>query len=618
MKLKHHALAGSAVLSLLALSACVNDDYDLSDIDTTVHLQTKELTVPINLDYLTLDQVMDLDDDSEIVKDVDENGNPIYAVKKEGTFNSSTIKVDPFTVAKPSITPTSNTLALTPPAAGSPTGLLGYYIIINVDPTDINTSASDIDEAIQQMDVLSVTSKFTTVLEVSTTGGTAIDWSSADITGLQIKMPKGLVGTPAKGTFEPANSSHPDYSLLDFSGEAPLPLSSDGKLTIQMDVTGIEAINNQAGTPPATPAANMNFYYDDHSFTLSDEVEILAGQVNVYSSSTLLTPPASVTFTLRPEMDAIDVSAFTGRLKYDVEDFDIEPIDLSNLPDFLSQTGTVLGLEKPQIYLGLNNPVGDINNGTGGYMFLETGFKMTPERTSDEGTVVAEPCVLDNGTFTVPGNGNTDEQYFVMAPTPSSYNYPGYTNPTHVPFTQLKDVLTKTDGIPTKIAVEAVNPQLPNQPVQDFLLDNELPAVEGKYAFYAPLQLTNSSIIMYTDTIDGWNDEDVDAINITEMLVNFDLTSEVPFSLDLDIVPITLHGKPIDCEHNTVEIGPSATDFPVAVTIKAKENSPITHLDGLLIKAKVHNPQEDTLGPEMKLYLKNSKATVTGYYEKEL
>ena len=80
-------LTGMSALSLLALSSCMDDAYDLSDIDTTARLQVKELTIPLNLDHITLDQIINLDESSEIVKETDANGNLIYAIKKEGTFN---------------------------------------------------------------------------------------------------------------------------------------------------------------------------------------------------------------------------------------------------------------------------------------------------------------------------------------------------------------------------------------------------------------------------------------------------------------------------------------------------------------------------------------------------
>ena len=105
-------LTGMSALSLLALSSCIDNAYDLSDIDTTARLQVKELTIPLNLDHITLDQVIDLDDDSEIVKETDALGNVFYAIKKEGTFKSDPIDVASFTTSKPSIKSSVTTLSL--------------------------------------------------------------------------------------------------------------------------------------------------------------------------------------------------------------------------------------------------------------------------------------------------------------------------------------------------------------------------------------------------------------------------------------------------------------------------------------------------------------------------
>ena len=622
MNTKHYVLAGAAALSLLALSSCFNDDYDLSDIDTTARLQTKNLVVPITLDALTLDQVMDLDDDSEI-KDTVVNGKRLYAVKKEGTFDSDPIEVKAFTIAKPSIDPTTKTLAFNPPAPGSLPSLLGFYIIVDVDPTSFNTSANDIDDAIKDIYNLGVTSKITTTLKVSTSGGSAIDWSQTKMTGLKIKMPKGLiVDKPEKGVFEQSTpTQHPDYSLLDLSGETDLYLAADGTISISMDVTAIDV-----------PNSNIIFNANNHSVTMADQIEISEGQVEVYGTPGTTILPASVTFSLNPSMDAIAVNTFTGKIEYDVEDFDIDPIDLSSLPDFLSQSGTKLGLEDPRIYLSLNNPLGGYTNVNGSKnVDLQTGFTMTPERTFTENGVeqkeTGAACGLDpndNGIFKIPG-GTTSAQNFVMSPANPSEEMAEYPNATHVAFTSLKNVLTETNGIPTKISVEAVSPKIPEQEIANFQLGTQLSAVEGSYMFYAPLQLTNNSIIMYTDTLDGWNDEDVDALTITKMVVRFNATTEVPFALDLSIQPTTLDGKPIkdskgnSITSNQVYLPANANNQYVEVTINCSEENPVKHLDGLLIKAKVHDPDSQTsLAPDMKIHMKNSKAIVTGYYEKEL
>lgn len=47
---------------LIALSACVDDGYDLSNIDTTSRFRVDELVIPMNLDVITLNSVIEIDE----------------------------------------------------------------------------------------------------------------------------------------------------------------------------------------------------------------------------------------------------------------------------------------------------------------------------------------------------------------------------------------------------------------------------------------------------------------------------------------------------------------------------------------------------------------------------
>ena len=597
MKTKHFLIGGLATLSLIMVSACTDSSYDLDNVDTTSQFKANNLIVPINLDALTFDQVLDLDDDSEIVKEKDASGNDIYAVKKEGTFNSSEINVDKIT-AHPSIGSTTTVLSQTGMLPG---GMTAEYDIIGVAPTLFTANATDIDDAIVRIDTLGVASTLVTTLHMTASG--SINWAnSVEITGLKIEFPAGLRAVPSQGTFIETNPTMKDYSLLDLSGVALKPNSS-GNIVITLNVSDYYTVTKSDNT--------KNLVFDDVARTLSvtDQVYIQSGVVKITNAGG--TFPSSITFTISPTMDDLVVSTFTGRVNYKVKDFNIDPIDLSNLPDFLNQEGTKLGLENPQIYLGLNNPVGLFRNEAyNDYVKLQTDFEMTPER---EG-VAGAPCALP-APFTVPG-GTTAEQTFVMAPTnPAPTFYPGFGTPTFVSYPKLKDVLNETDGIPTKITVKA-SPELPAQDVSQFTLGTDLGKVNGRYTFYAPLKLSKGTVIQYTDTLDGWNDEDVDKLNITSLKLNMTVTTDVSFPIDLTIVPTTFNSKPIPgVSSNTVTLPAKAKDYAFEVVF----HGDIKHLDGLLLKAKVQNTDDQTvLGPTMKILMKDSKATLTGYYEKEL
>ena len=81
MKLKKLQVYTIALLVSLSLLACVDNAYDLSDIDSTVGGKVNNLIVPLKLDAITLQNMLNLEDDSQnkIINDE-------YAFLAEGSF----------------------------------------------------------------------------------------------------------------------------------------------------------------------------------------------------------------------------------------------------------------------------------------------------------------------------------------------------------------------------------------------------------------------------------------------------------------------------------------------------------------------------------------------------
>lgn len=587
MKLQHYWLAGLSSVVLIAATSCVDNDYDLSDIDTTARLQVKELVVPMNIEEAILDQVLDLDDDSEVKKIELEDGSFIYAVKKDGSFNSDPIHISEFTASKPNITPIVSTLDLVDlrTAAGYVPGGITAYYDIKTDPTEIKSEASDIDKSIYTVKKLDVNTKIKTTLKVE--GLSADVLKKMKIDDLKVKYPVGLIATTDNGSYDPKTG------YLTFS--KPLAPNSQGEIKVTMTITSLDA-----------SSPNIQFDGKAHTFKFEDNITVEQGRVNIYADTSL---PDQVTFTVTPDMEAIKVEKFTGSIVYDVGDIDIDPIDISNLPDLINQEGTSISIADPQLYLTLSNPLEEYI-ADGDVMNLGAGISLKSER---EGA--SKVFALDESRFST-AQDNTGYTY-VLAPKSPEKPIEGYINPQWVKFSSLSNVLDLDGkGIPTKIYVDIAEPRIDETNIESLKLGVDLPAVVGNYTFYAPLQLNDGSVIKYVDTIDDWSDEDLDKMTITKLNVDFVGSTEVPFELKLKVLPINKTGKPISgVTSNTVTIPAMSKGTPVNVTIEGE----IKELDGIQIEANIVNKGSDTtLAPSMKLIIKDFKAKVSGYYEDEL
>ena len=89
--------------TLLTLTGCIDSNYDLDNMDKTVGLSVNNLVVPVNLGPITLNDVIEIDEedpDRAIFKE-EINGKEVYLVKKGGDFSSDEIHISTFHVNPP-------------------------------------------------------------------------------------------------------------------------------------------------------------------------------------------------------------------------------------------------------------------------------------------------------------------------------------------------------------------------------------------------------------------------------------------------------------------------------------------------------------------------------------
>ena len=566
-----------SVMSLIALTGaaitgCVQDEYDLSDVDTTTRLSVNDLTIPVNMDAVTLKTIIKPDADSKI-KEIEVDFKKIYALQADGNFSSDAIKVNGFTTSSPNPQTASTTLVnLNVP--GLPAGHFRYDIQ-EMAPRSFNYTYSGVDKSIISVEALGL-EKNTFRVKFGFTGVPSSLAKSIKVTDLVIEMPAHLIGAvPSAGRYaaETGLWTIDSYEINN---------SVSGALSLSF--SGVEFTENPIDA--------------NHNFTYSTQMRIRGGLMDLATDGGMA-QITGIGLTADYTVDALKATTFTGVVEYNIDDLNVSPIELSDLPDFLTGAGTNIKIADPEILLAINNPVARYG------LEYQTGLTLTAIR----GGVRGESYSLNSPNyFTV--KATTLEQMFDIKPASTPLR-PGYTA---VGFDALSNVLSG-QGLPNSIAIDLVDPKVPRQRVQAFELGKALERVTGKYEIYAPLELGDGSVVVYSDKETGWNDEDVDAITITKL----SLTATVKNNTSLDVV---LAAYPLGTDQKRipgVEITSNLVKAGAEQQIEIEMTGTVTHLDGIEYVATVTaTGDQKVLSPDDTIELTDIRAKASGYYEKEL
>lgn len=579
---------------LVMVSSCIDDNYDLSDIDTTTRLQVNDLTLPVNMDDVLLDDIITFNENSKI-QPIDIDGRKVYALTQEGDFSSQPIFIKTVTAEAPGLNPVTKTLSLSSQpssanVAGAPA--LSFTFDITEMGNTFQYSDKSLDSSIDALYSAKVEPMtFAVTLEIVSRDVLAEKMAFTD---LVIAVPKGMTATPAEGS----------YDAVSGLWTIPSHWVNGNSFTTSMAVTAIDFAANGAAVK-------------DGAISLKSEFTLKSGQLTVVPDMNVnhnVDLSSGLEFRASFKLSPLTVKAISGRISYMLAGMDIAPVSLADIPKFLSGEGTNIYLVNPQINLSVTNPVGADG------LDCRTGLTLSAIR-DDAPTL---DFSLDNGYFTIGHNAGIGSYDFVLAPSDKDILFLNVSGPlpTFVPFTGLGEVLSSpaeadVKGLPKSIDIHLDEPQIPLQEVTDFELGRSIDGVKGRYELIAPLALKEGSTIVYSKCKDGWNDDDVDAITITHLTLNCTVTNTCPVSAELRAYPIDKEGNRIPgVELKTLQpIAANSVDQPVIIELIGT----IKHLDGVVYEAVVNaGSSEEALSPDQTIALKNIRATISGYYEKEL
>ena len=557
-----------------ALGGCIDNDYDLKDIDTTAQLRVNDLTLPLNLDPITLDGVISLNENDCVT--TNEDGN--YVIIKTGTFHSDDIEVKAITAKlKTEFDPVKMSI----PALSTEA--------VTIHPTtfDFDYSYNQVEKYIQGITSGTVDFPVTMIMILKDQKQKGEPCRFSDLT---FKLPDGMYGEIEQSTTPVKRREGQTVTFED--GE-----TNDGVFKFVYHVTSFNA---------AQAHATLNPGNDERKgiFEMQNAIALTSGKVAILTAD----PSKTLTLTLTYELGLLDVLTLDGKMFYKVDDMEVTDVYLNNMPDFLDQKGTRIALDNPMVYVSLNNPLYEYGvTGSAGINVTQVRDAGTWLDGSAHTASLAKPLKI----------GAVPSATFCLAEKePKDYysEYPGVKWDSDTRFMNLGHIIYG-EGLPSSLSVEFVNPQMDESEVKNFPLGRKFDRVEGTYTFYAPLQFAAGSQIVYEDTQDGWGIDETDNLVIEHLSISMHVKSDLPLG-------IVLTAEPVDAEGNIITDGVKPIEIEGAdiaaygdqdVTIKI--NGKITNIDGIRYTAKaVSTGVNQTVNKNQGVNLTNIRAKVSGYY----
>lgn len=561
-------LSAAAGLMAVSMASCIDDKYDLDNLDKTSEFKLVDLTLPVNVSEVKLDQIIKLEENSSL-KVVEMNGKEVYAVVQSGDFESQSLKIQDIQTSTPQIAPTYVEFDVVTVEGQHD------FKLRDVPPQPLTYSADNVDDYITGLTGIYMEKEPSVLtMEVDLEGATDIEY---ELSKLRILMPKGLQVNPVAGY---------DYN----PGSGVLTIDKvgvkNGKGAISLEITGMELTDEAR--------------FENQKLVYESSITFKEATLSVKSGSTSLVPQL-VRFNINSTLTALHITSFSGDVHYDLtgEGLDIPSVSLGDLPDFLSQGDTKLCLANPQLYVGIeSNPVAEYG------LNFSTGMRLT-KIYGQSATGSYEPERRIATSTDKYGAGPYD---FVLSPTdPKTYPDQFARNIEHIGFPGMSYVLDG-DGLPDRIEIELLKPEIPNRYVDHFKLQ-EYSALKGHYEFLAPLAFkTEGTVIIYRDTFDDWGSEDLDKLTLNAITVDADALSTLPLDAELHITPLADEISDLKVSDVILKASPDTQHITLSVT------GTIRNFKGITIEAVVNPANEDVIAPDQTITLTNLKAKVSGSY----
>ena len=536
---KCRLLPAMTLLGGLALASCVNSDYDFNEVDATMGFGGEGLELPgSSTDTIKLADVLDLGDD-DCVK-VRPNGD--YVFEQVGD------NVEP---AQPEIAPISVTQRQS----------VSYDIDINVEPATRSAGDARAVTVVLSADGDMQSFEYDGDKPAEVVG---LDYAETDANlSFSLHFPAGLSSVVA--SLDEISIQMPSFmELSDVSAN----IGADGSWSIDGSRIVFSNITTSRDLTVSARVSRLRFGVSDElgSLGIDGDKIVLDGRVHVSMNSVATVSGGSIeglTASSDFAIDDMQITSVTGRFDPEIDLDNLGDVEITGVPDFLTDGNVRVDLYNPQILLTLNS---DLNMGgfVGGTL---TSWKDGQPIAS---VTVPEMAVRAGGMteMCICRNGEGIEGFDVVQVVP--------------------ELSTLIETIPDRITFEGTARADRNQ----FELGHRY-TVQPAYRVEAPIAFAENAQIVYKDTIDEWHEdiEDFELSDNSYITFTANIENRVPAYLTLSAYAIDVDGQRMGDDEIKVEVsntviasadGATSSETPLTIRVSQNDGRALSRLDGLV------------------------------------
>lgn len=542
-------LLASLLVGGFLVTGCTNSDYDFNEIDATMGFGGDGLELPASSTMdIPLKDVLDLEENGSVK--LDDEGNYLFQLTGSGSSEANP-KIEPIRLEGRSYN------------ANIPISLSA-----SAKATRSLTASSVIPEVKEKM------------FEYHGVDKSVKSLTKANMKPVTMKLTLGFSGISSViSKIKKATLTLPGYLSLKRvvrdGNDMPIPTSS------RIDIADISTSRDMVLTITSN---ELLFSEQDAYGTLSiaeDGKIDMDGYFGLKIDDFELTgtpSTANMSIAAKVEVENIELTSATGVFDPEVNFGTLGEVDITGVPDFLSDDNVVADLANPQILLTINNEMN---------VAATVKATVTATKSGQTTATVQLPEMYIEKNSVSP----TTQICICREKTPELTAQYGEKNVYAV-----SNLSTLINKIPDHVSIGNVEARA-DQSREATVEFGKPYHITPSYEVYAPLAFGKDAVIEYSDQFDGWND-DIDDLELSEnayVRLTADAISKVPAALILEATPLGVGGADIS---NLIEVnikkgevsastdGETAVTSPLEVEIREKVKGGLKQLDGLSYKVQ--------------------------------